>query len=620
MNALVITGGVDWVVDLTDRLTEPGTYDLVVVDDEGSVPGDLPLGEMDMLFVASSDGRESLAESVQSMRAKAPLAFVVALTELGDLEAAAEIAQAGADDIVLKAGEGPELVLGTLPGFLERYRSIHRLRLWNDRFRSIVRSSADAILVLSREGQVRFINPAAADLLCRTAGEVVGTEFGFPLVVGETTEIDLLLPGDTAVVAEMRVVEVEWQGESCFLAALRDITLRRQTEARRNRLEAMLRQAQKVESLALFAGGIAHDFNNMLMGILGHADLALGELDPDDSARARIRQIESVALQAARLTKELVAYAGHPGQVLQNVDLTDIVRESEPVLRALVPDQCEIIMDIPASSLVLQCNPSQVRQALINMVANAAEAVPDRGHIRVGCHPIDLVGGEVTPVYPIAESISGRFACLRVTDDGAGMSEEEAARAFDPFYSTKTVGRGLGLATVLGTARSHRGAIAMDTEPGEGTTLKLMLPVAGPRAEEQARSEADDAVTEASGTILVADDDDPVREVVGEYLSQAGYDVVLAQDGQEAVELFEARGDEIALVILDIMMPRLDGREAFRIIREQSPSVPVIFSSGYDKRSSVSRFTGEDIQHFLQKPFRPSELLRLVRSVLDPGG
>jgi DNA-binding response OmpR family regulator len=160
----------------------------------------------------------------------------------------------------------------------------------------------------------------------------------------------------------------------------------------------------------------------------------------------------------------------------------------------------------------------------------------------------------------------------------------------------------------------------MDTEPGEGTALKLLLPVAGPRAEEQARSEVDDAATEASGTILVADDDDPVREVVGEYLSQAGYDVVLAQDGQEAVELFEARGDEIALVILDIMMPRLDGREAFRIIREQSPSVPVIFSSGYDKRSSVSRFTGEDIQHFLQKPFRPSELLRLVRSVLDPGG
>ena len=404
-----------------------------------------------------------------------------------------------------------------------------------------------------------------------------------------------------------------------------DITEQRRAEEERRRLEARVRDAQKLESLGVLAGGIAHDFNNLLVGILGNAGLAHLEMPPDSPLRKYCDQIEKAALRARDLTNQLLAFAGKGKFQIGVANLSDLVRDTADLLRVSIPRRITLDLHLdPALPLIL-ADATQIRQVVMNLLTNASEAVSDAGGT------ITLVTGSVHADRRylagafVDENLSeGDYVFLEVSDTGCGMDAETQAKIFDPFFTTKFSGRGLGLAAVLGIVRGHRGAVRVYSEPGHGTTVKVLFPAAdveGQGTHEPAAPVEDAAPVPAegfrgSGTVLVIDDELSVRDVACAILERAGFDVLVAASGREGLERFRAGADRIVAVLLDRTMPDLAGEEVFAELRSIRPDVPVILSSGYNEQDATCRFVPAGLAGFVQKPYLPADLLLKVRAAL----
>jgi two-component system, cell cycle sensor histidine kinase and response regulator CckA len=404
-----------------------------------------------------------------------------------------------------------------------------------------------------------------------------------------------------------------------MIGAMIDITQRRSAEEERRQLETRIQHAQKLESLGVLAGGIAHDFNNLLMGILGNVGLALMELPARAPTRPYVEKIESVALHAAELTNQMLAYSGKGRFIVQPLDLSRLVRETTHLLEMVISKKASLQFELAGGLPPVEADATQLRQVVMNLVTNASEAIGDRsGLITLRTGTAELGRAFLSEAVLDAELPEGRYVFIEVSDTGAGMDELTQARIFDPFFTTKFTGRGLGLAAVLGIVRGHGGTIRLSSERGRGTTFTVLFPGA-PRAaavpHEPSREAA--AVPAAPGRILVVDDEEVIRNVVRTALEKFGFSVLTAADGFEAVELFRAQASEVAVVLLDMTMPRMSGDEAFQEMRRIRPDVRVILSSGYTEQEATTRFADAGLAAFIQKPYQPLELLDKILGVLQ---
>ncbi|MFH1466970.1 MAG: MEDS domain-containing protein [Pseudomonadota bacterium] len=402
-----------------------------------------------------------------------------------------------------------------------------------------------------------------------------------------------------------------------FATVFTDITEIVRAEERRIEAERRLFESQKLDSLGLLAGGIAHDFNNMLMGVLGNASLALDDAPQGSPLEECLQDIESAAKSAAGLARQLLAYSGRGRFIVEPVDLRVVVREMGKLLEASIPKNVRIRYHLADDVGAIHADLSQIRQVLMNLILNAAQAIGERsGIISVAISAMDCDAEYLGTTFTGDGLEPGRYVYLEITDTGVGMEPETQKRIFDPFFTTKQGGRGLGLAATLGIVRGHRGAVKVYSELGRGTTFKVLLPECGSQIAQANERDVEGGEFVPRGTVLVVDDEEPVRRVAGRILRRMGFDVLSAEDGREAVAIFQSHPDGIVLVLLDMMMPRMGGERTFTELRRIRPDVRVVLTSGYNEQEAVDRFVGRGLAGFIQKPYQKSELERVVREAL----
>lgn len=397
-------------------------------------------------------------------------------------------------------------------------------------------------------------------------------------------------------------------------------TQRTRAEKERVELEEQVRHTQKLESLGVLAGGIAHDFNNLLVGILGNADLALLDLPKDAAHRDCLNEIVTASQRAAELCKQMLAYSGRGKFVVESVHLSSMIEDLSKLLELSISKTIDLKFDFQNGLPLVEADISQLRQVAINLVLNASEAIGDRaGQVTISTSSIHCDRAFLNEIYIDGDLPEGTYVCLEVTDSGSGMDERTQARIFDPFFSTKFTGRGLGLAAVLGIVRGHNGAIRVESNPESGSTFQVLLPSAVPEA-----VTADGATIDASsqwakpGQVLVIDDEEIVRSLATRMLELAGFRALSACDGIEGLDMIRRDPAQIDAVLLDLTMPRMNGEETFQEIRKIRDDLPVILSSGFSEQDVPKSFQdASSLAGFVQKPYTSSALLKTIRHALD---
>jgi nitrogen-specific signal transduction histidine kinase/CheY-like chemotaxis protein len=403
-----------------------------------------------------------------------------------------------------------------------------------------------------------------------------------------------------------------------MIGTIQDITERKQLEEEKRSLERQVQQKQKMESLGVLAGGIAHDFNNLLMVVLGHAELALGGIPPKSPARRNLEEITIAARRAADLSLQMLAYAGKAIFILERVGLPELVEAMAHALNTAISKKAILTLNLESGLPPIEADPSQIRQIVMNLVTNASEAIGDRSGVitvsvgRTRCDEESLQKTELRDDLP-----PGLYVHLEVTDTGIGMDEKTRSRIFEPFFSTKLTGRGLGLAAVLGIVRSHKGAVMVSSDPGKGTTFKILFP-ALTDAEDATRSPDSSSLADwrGKGTILLVDDEESLIALGARMLDHLGFTVLTAANGLEAVELYRERGREIDLVLMDLTMPRMDGAKAFGELLRLNPDVCVVLASGYAEDDVSSRFEGDWPAGIIRKPYTLAKLRETLAGLL----
>ena len=439
------------------------------------------------------------------------------------------------------------------------------------------------------------------------------------------SDFRLLLQDGTVRFVHCRIrIEYDSAGRPLrHFGILLDNTRQREFMEEKLLLERKVLHAQKLESLGVLAGGIAHDFNNVLMGILGNADLALHDVPPGTPLHDRLKEMVAAASHAAELSRQMLAYSGMGRFVYRSLDMHELLNRMMELLQTSISKRT-ILEFRPAPTIpLITGDSSQIRQILMNLVINASESYADGDGVVLittgeAVCDADYISGTVHSSWKSMDSppAPGDYVFLEVSDSGCGMSDDVMSRLFDPFFSTKFAGRGLGMAVLLGIVRSHGGMISVRSEPGSGSAIRVLFPV----SENPGRSETlpvpQVSGVRAAGTILVVDDEETVRSIVKSMLERAGYDVLLASDGAEALEIFSRVHHEISCVVLDLTMPRMSGEDCLKLLRKVNPDVRVLISSGYEQVYVTGRFSGKEMTGFIQKPYRYADLVTAVSAAI----
>ncbi len=383
-------------------------------------------------------------------------------------------------------------------------------------------------------------------------------------------------------------------------------------------LEEELQQSQKMETIGTLAGGLAHDFNNILMAVMGCLELALIKSKGREIAHD-LAQAQSACKQMAELVQRLLSFSRRGSSDKSQVNLVQIIREVEAILAHTISKKVELQVDVPDEALTLNANSAMLHQVLLNLSLNASEAMPDGGKLVISARQTDL---DKSFVVSHPESSLGENILLQVTDSGIGMDKETIARVFDPFFTTKQLGSrkgtGLGLSVVWQNVRSHNGFITVYSEPDGGTTFQIYLPVTKPASEAQeVKREPDSELPEGNETILVVDDEPILRDLTSRMLQKLGYKVYVASDGVMALETYTKIPGEIGVVLLDISMPKMDGRECLARLIEMEPNVRVLLASGHDMTDEIESLKALGAKDVVQKPFSLDDLAHRLRAILD---
>jgi signal transduction histidine kinase/ActR/RegA family two-component response regulator len=395
---------------------------------------------------------------------------------------------------------------------------------------------------------------------------------------------------------------------------------RARAEEGQRRLESKMQQAQKLESLGVLAAGIAHDFNNLLTTILGNSRMVLAELETNSPQRERIGRACTAAAYAAELVEQILAYSGKPSVNLKPLDLSRLVGDMGALLQASATGRCELRLECAGELPAVEADGSQIRQVILNLVTNASEAVGDGEAtvwVRTGVTQRsaadlrDTLGSAATP---------GEYVYLEVADSGTGMDTATQARIFEPFFTRKSFGRGLGLAAVLGIVRAHQGALEVKSYPGEGTRIRALFPQSDRPALEPSEPSESTPTARGTGRILVVDDEEWVLEIAEAFLERAGFEVSTALGGTRGIEQFKTHSGAFDAVVLDLAMPDVSGDEVFKQLQELRAGIPVIAVSGYNEEVAAERFGTRGFAGFVRKPYEPEQLVEIVRSVIETSG
>lgn len=498
----------------------------------------------------------------------------------------------------------------------QRYAAIlHRkLAQTSQRYRLFLDGIKDyALLTVDRGGHVTSWNSGAERLFGYTEAEIMGQDSS-GLAVPENVQRNWLRQAmseaDRSGSVECDGWRVRKDGSRFYGAGvlasmgkddareygglIHDITELRESEED-------LRQAQKLEGIGVLAGGIAHDFNNLLTGIMGSLSFAKISLPPDGPAYPMIEIAEQSSARAAELIAQLLAYAGKGKFVITRFDFSELISEMLPLITSSIPKTVKLELSLAPGLPWIEADAGQIRQIVMNLIINGAEAVgAEGGTVRVST----------------GLSSSGTDIFMEVKDSGSGMSEATKTKIFDPFFTTKFTGRGLGLAAVSGIVRGHKGKMHVDSIPGQGTIFTVYFPAVAADVPRLADPQSS-IIPQGAGTILVVDDDPILRQLAGMILEESGYSVLFAEDGHEAVEIFRQNAPKISAVLLDITMPVMGGHEAFRLIREIRPGVPVIMSSGYSEVTTREELGRDAIAGFIQKPWIAAKLVEGIQEALQ---
>ncbi|MDA8016591.1 MAG: PAS domain S-box protein [Thermoanaerobaculia bacterium] len=517
----------------------------------------------------------------------------------------------------------------------DRKRAEEALRRSEEQYRRFFQEAPFAYFVVDPEGKIELANPRAMELSGYTLGELAGRsvlDLYAPGSQGRTRAAELfdrMLLGE-----EIRNLEVKLQRAdrsvlwgSLSIQAIRnahaqltgcryllvDITQRKELEER-------FRQSQKMEAVGRLAGGIAHDFNNLLTAIMGYARLAVSRADLDQAIRSDLSEIQKAGQRAASLVSQLLTFSRRQITESKVFDLNHLVREMDPMLRRLVREEVEIFSKLSVGLPNVRMDPGQMEQVVMNLVVNGQEAIERTGIVTLETDVFE-------PSASDRERAQGdvlradRYVRLQVSDNGSGMSEEVMDHVFEPFFTTKRdgAGTGLGLATVYGIVEQAGGAILVDSEPGEGTTLSILLPC----VEEELTRESVPAPGElprGAETVLLVEDEDTVRNLAQEMLQSLGYAVITAEDGVAALETIQGREEQIDLLLTDVVMPRMGGERLYDEMARLRPGLPVLYSSGYTESTVIHHGVRDGGVPFMHKPYTLDEMAHAVRKVLDSRG
>jgi len=493
------------------------------------------------------------------------------------------------------------------------------------------------VFVQDLQGRILYANLAFQDLperdaIGKNARELLapgqdGPPGNRPALRGSSVVLDeQLVAGDGRIrTFETRMFVVDRTGKEPLLGCVAvDDTGRRRAEEERLVFERRMQQTQKLESLGVLAGGIAHDFNNLLMVILGNADLALSKSSVESPVRGFIMNIDLAAQRAADLANQMLAYSGKGRFFIEPINLSRLVEETGHLLASVISRHATVRYQFAGDLPPVLADATQLRQVVMNLITNASDAIADRaGVITIATGVVEIGPPGSAPWKTGPPLPQGVYASIEVSDTGCGMDEATQARIFDPFFSTKKTGRGLGLASVLGIVRGHVGEIRVSSTPGRGTTFTVLLPTMSGGTSSADVAAANPAPgrpdTGKRRTILLVEDEELVRQTTQVILEDCGFTVLTAADGAAGVEVFRSQGARLSAVVLDMNMPRMDGAAACREMHRIAPGVPVILTSGLDKQDAVSEFTGAGLAGFLQKPYRMKALLQKIEEAIAAG-
>ena len=534
---------------------------------------------------------------------------------------------------VLAAGRADRAILVT-HDITDLKQAELRLREREEWFRTLIDGYIDAMAV-SEQGRLMEVNAACGEMFGYEPKEMIGLTAG-DLATPESlaTVLDWIRRGDTSAYevvgrrkngetfpARIQARNVTYQGRPARISFFRDLTEEHRARGEQRRHEEQMLSAQKLETLGRLAGGIAHDFNNLLQVILGNVELAalnVGEHPAHASLRGQLEHARDAALRGSEIVHQMLDYTGQRTRSIRALKLGAVTREMAELLRVSVSKDTDLVLELPEAMPEIRADATQVRQVIMNLITNASEALGDRAgrvRIRVGAATLDpdeIAAMVIVPVTPLRDTVF-----VEVSDTGAGMSQAEIRRIFDPFYTTKFAGRGLGLPSVGGIVRAHGGAIRVASALGAGSTFTVFFPATAVLEKREPSVPAAASVrTALSGRVLIADDEPRLLEFLARTLSRAGLEVTSVGDGEEAVRALRATPNAFDVAVLDLTMPRLGGQAALGQIRKMRPDLPALLLSGYTDAE-----LGEDLDDgktaFLAKPFQNQSLLDRLGELLN---
>ncbi|MBS3808693.1 MAG: PAS domain S-box protein, partial [Desulfobacterales bacterium] len=607
----------------------------------------------------------------------------------------------------------------------------------------LISLNRDGIIVVDKEGVILFINPAGADMLGRSADELVGMEFGWPVTAQESAEIELLPFDGLPRVSEIYAAETQWEGKPAYLLSLRDVTERRQAEEalkqseekyrtvlenmeegyfevdlagnytfynaamrnilgypdeelkgvnykhymneqtaekiykdynwvyrtgkpykaldielirkdgsvcyvdasiylrrdseinpigfkgmvrdvterkqaeqEREKLEAQLRQSQKMEAIGTLAGGIAHDFNNILSSVIGYTELSLDEAEKDSTLHRNLSQVLSAGNRAKDLVRQILALSRQEEQEVKPAPVIPLVKEALKMLRSTIPSSIEVRENIRSDQLIVNADPTQLHQVIVNLATNARQAMAEEsGVLEVAVESVSFDKESISKKY--VDMRPGNYVRITVSDTGGGISEQYLDKIFEPYFTTKEkgTGTGLGLSIVHGIVKRHSGHISVYSEPGRGTVFHVYLPLAAQGAE-SAPVQKEGTLPAGTESILLVDDEQPIVEMQQMMLESLGYRVASRTSAVEALEAFRSNPDKFDILITDMAMPNMSGDKLAVAVKEIRPDIPVILCTGFSQKLNVFK-DSPAIEHVLMKPVGKAEIAKAVRKILD---
>jgi signal transduction histidine kinase len=552
--------------------------------------------------------------SLDALRHAAPALPVVVISGHVDDKLALDTLTHGAQDCLRKGPELASQIANAVRFAIHRQQTAIELALRvreaeaaRAHARTILDTSLDAVVVLDQKGRALYVNPAAEIMFSRKSGEMLGQSLGLPLVANEATEIDIFRSDGDKGIAEVRVVEIDWQGTLAHLAMLRDVT-------QRKKMEAALRHGEKLQALGTLAGGIAHDFNNILLAVSGNARLALEHLSEDHPAYSYVLEIAKAGSRAVQLTKKILSFSRQQETHRQATYLEPVIEEALSLVRPSIPAGIEIRRNFPEGIPPVLADASQIHQIIINLATNAADAIGSRpGVLEVSASPFKINKNSINLSAKLA---TGDYVKVSVKDNGAGMDKQTLTRVFEPFFTTKPQGRGtgMGLAIVHGIMKNHMGDVTAYSEIGKGTIMNLFFPVS--REQPTAITCATEVPRGQGQHILYVDDEEPLVVLVTRTLKRLGYRVSGFTNPIEALSELRKGPHNFQAIVTDLSMPQMSGIDFAQGALDLNPKMPIVLTTGYIRPQDQELARQVGVRELILKPDTIEDLGKTLHRLL----